>query len=192
MGSSKINFPTVGHSTHMKTCNWECFSWHRVNSPAPIMPGPMTLVGISIPNLHFSASNIRSKLPVPNRGSLPRIKHSLTPRKWSTSAWEAASMSTSTYNTTHPGYLEILLLHSDLLYILSRSKRLFSKINSSFFPIAVPHMSRKRFSCGSLLTVSSNEHLISAPTSCRLIPCLVMAIRWPRQVMMSQSRAKWR
>lgn len=87
----------------------------------PIMPGPMTLVGISIPNLHFSASNIKSKLPVPKRGSLPRIRHSLTPLRVSTSACEEASISTS--------------------------------------------------------TVSSKEHLMSAPTSCRLIPCLVMAIR---------------
>lgn len=41
-------------------------------------------------------------------------------------------------------------------------------------------------------TVSSNEHLIIGPTSCRLIPCRVMAIRCPFVVITSQRRAKCR
>lgn len=35
-----------------------------VATPGPIIPPP-TFVGISIPSLHFSASNIKSKQPVP-------------------------------------------------------------------------------------------------------------------------------
>lgn len=90
------------------------------NMPPPSIPPP-TFIGISIPILHFSASNSRSKHAVPILGSWPMMMFSETPRIGSTSACEAASMSTS--------------------------------------------------------TVSSKEHLISAPVSCLLIPCLVIAIR---------------
>lgn len=41
-------------------------------------------------------------------------------------------------------------------------------------------------------TVSSNEHLIRAPVSCRLMPCRVMAIRWPLAVITSHNNAKCR
>jgi len=106
------------------------------NIPPPIMPPPPTFIGISMPNLHFSASSRRSKQAVPMRGSWPRIMFSDTPLIGSTSAWEAASISTS--------------------------------------------------------TVSSNEQRIKAPVSCLLIPCLVMAIRWPLAVMTSHSKLKCR
>ena len=44
----------------------------------------------------------------------------------------------------------------------------------------------------SQLTVSSKEHLASAPVSCRLIPWRVIAIRWPLAVITSHSSARWR
>jgi hypothetical protein len=53
-------------------------------TPGPIMP-PM-FVGISMPNLHFSASRSRSKQPVPMRASWPSMMASETPRIGSTSA----------------------------------------------------------------------------------------------------------
>lgn len=82
--------------------------------PGPlIIPGPKTFA-ISMPCLHFSASNSKSKQPVPILGNCPMMMFSDTPLMGSFSAWDAASMSTS--------------------------------------------------------TVSSNEHLISAPVSCLLIP----------------------
>ena len=90
------------------------------NMPPPIMPAPM-FMGISMPYLHFSASSSRSKHAVPIFGIWPRMMFSDTPRMGSTSAWEAASIKTS--------------------------------------------------------TVSSKEHLMRAPVSCLLMPCLVMAIR---------------
>ena len=90
------------------------------NIPPPIIPAPI-FIGISIPNLHFSASSSRSKQAVPILGIWPRMMFSDTPRIGSTSAWEAASINTS--------------------------------------------------------TVSSKEHLMRAPVSCLLMPCLVMAIR---------------
>jgi len=42
------------------------------------------------------------------------------------------------------------------------------------------------------LTVSSKEQRASAPVSCRLMPCRVIAIRWPLAVMTSHSSARCR
>lgn len=105
------------------------------NIPPPIIPAPM-FMGISIPNLHFSASRRRSKQAVPILGSCPMMIFSETPLMGSTSAWAAASINTS--------------------------------------------------------TVSSKEHLMRAPVSCLLIPCLVMAIKWPLAVITSHNIDKWR
>lgn len=41
-------------------------------------------------------------------------------------------------------------------------------------------------------TVSSKEHFMRGPVSWRLTPCRVMAIKWPRQVMVSHKSAKCR
>ena len=68
------------------------------NIPPPIMPAPM-FMGISMPYLHFSASNRRSKHAVPIRGIWPRMMFSDTPRIGSTSAWLAASIKTSTVSS---------------------------------------------------------------------------------------------
>lgn len=53
-------------------------------------------VGISIAVLHFSASNKRSKLPVPILANWPNIMFSDTPFIGSNSALEAASRRMST------------------------------------------------------------------------------------------------
>ena len=66
--------------------------------PPPMMPPPM-FMGISMPILHFSASSRRSKQAVPMRGSWPMMMFSETPRMGSTSAWAAASISTSTVSS---------------------------------------------------------------------------------------------
>lgn len=63
--------------------------------PATLMPG--MLVGISMPYLHFSASNSRSKHPVPAGTSWPSMMFSDTPFMGSLSAWEDASINTSTW-----------------------------------------------------------------------------------------------
>lgn len=85
---------------------------------APKIPPPIIMpcpgMGISIPNLHLASSNTKSNEPEPILGSCPNIMFSETPRIGSTSAQDAASISTS--------------------------------------------------------TDSSNEHFISAPVSCLLIP----------------------
>ena len=109
----------------------------NIPAPAPPMtPMAPTFMGISMPYLHLSASSSRSKAAVPILGSWPIMMFSETPLMGSTSAWEAASMRTS--------------------------------------------------------TVSSKEHRMSAPLSCLLMPCLVMAMRWPFAVMTSQRSARWR
>lgn len=61
------------------------------------MPG--MFVGISMPYLHFSASNSRSKHPVPAGASWPSIMFSDTPFMGSHSPWDDASISTSTWRT---------------------------------------------------------------------------------------------
>ena len=66
--------------------------------PPPIMPTP-TFMGISMPYLHFSLSNRRSKAAVPILGSWPIMIFSDTPRMGSTSAWLAASIKTSTVSS---------------------------------------------------------------------------------------------
>jgi len=43
-----------------------------------------------------------------------------------------------------------------------------------------PSLSPKQAASSRMSTVSSKEHLINGPVSCLLMPCLVMAIRWPR------------
>ena len=66
--------------------------------PPPIIPTP-TFMGISIPYLHFSLSNSKSKAAVPIRGNCPMMMFSETPLMGSTSACEAASMRTSTVSS---------------------------------------------------------------------------------------------
>jgi len=41
-------------------------------------------------------------------------------------------------------------------------------------------------------TVSSKEQRIRAPVSCLLIPCLVIAIKWPLAVITSHNMERWR
>jgi hypothetical protein len=68
------------------------------NIPEDMMSAPCAC-GIGIPILHFSASNSKSKQPVPIRGNWPMMMFSETPLMGSTSAWEAASISTSTVSS---------------------------------------------------------------------------------------------
>lgn len=132
--------------------------------PATLMPG--MLVGISMPYLHFSASNSRSKHPVPAGASWPSMMFSDTPFMGSLSPWDDASINTSTWRS------------KNTVIKIKRDKVAASNESHDFF--------KRR------LTVSSKEHFMSGPVSWRLMPWRVMAIRWPRHVMVSQSRAKWR
>lgn len=65
----------------------------------PIPPMPPTFMGISMPCLHCSASNSRSKQAVPILGSWPMMMFSDTPLIGSTSACAEASISTSTVSS---------------------------------------------------------------------------------------------
>lgn len=40
--------------------------------------------------------------------------------------------------------------------------------------------------------VSSKDACCRGPLSLRLMPCLVMAMKWPREVMLSHRMARWR
>lgn len=71
--------------------------------PPGIMGIMLTLEGTSIPALHFSASSMRSKQPVPPLQSCPSMMFSLGPCRRSSSEWAAASIRMSTWEAGSGG-----------------------------------------------------------------------------------------
>ena len=71
--------------------------------PPGIIGIMLTLEGISIPALHFSASNISSKQPVPPLQSWPSMMFSLGPCRRSSSECAAASIRMSTWEEWRGG-----------------------------------------------------------------------------------------
>lgn len=150
----------------------------------PAAPKPGMLVGISMPYLHFSASSRRSKHPVPAGASWPSMMFSDTPFMGSLSPCAAASISTSTCMTGRRGARETAP-HP----VLRGAAAQVTLVHPVFLQCSPPPLHPPPCS---IVTVSSKEHFMRGPVSWRLTPCRVMAIRWPRQVMVSHSRAKWR